>query len=164
MTSIYELLEQLDISYQRFDHKPVFTCEEADQLGLDIPGAKDKNLFLRDRKGKRHFLLVVSDNKSVDIKKLSQSFNSTGLSFGSADRLKKHLDLEPGAVSILGIVNDPENSVELFVDRDIWDSEALQCHPLVNTSTLAISIKDIKVLLSHLNKTARIIDVPTRDV
>ncbi len=157
--NIYNILDHLNILYQKFDHAPVYTCLEANRLSPDIPGAKTKNLFLRDRKGKRHFLLVVADEKQVDLNTLSEHLKVNRLSFSSPESLRKYLSTEPGAVSILDVINDPEGLVELVIDQDIWQSTSLQCHPAVNTSTLVITLHDIKVLLKHLGKTARIITV-----
>ncbi len=155
--NIYKVLDKFDISYQKFEHDPVYTCSEANDVNPHIPGTKTKNLFLRDRKGKRHFLLVVSDEKYIDLHALSEYMNVNRLSLASPERLKKYLLTEPGAVSILDVINDPEGLVELVIDQDVWTSEALHCHPSVNTATLVIKLRDIEMLLEHLGRTARII-------
>jgi len=157
--NIFEVLDGLDISYQRFDHPPVYTCDEANSINPNLPGAKTKNLFLRDRKGKRHFLVVVLDEKYVDLNVLAEGLNVNRLSLGSPERLRKYLATEPGSVSILDVTNDPEGLVELIIDQDVWHADALQCHPLINTSTLVITLNDIKVLFDHLRRTAKIITV-----
>ena len=154
---VFETLNVLNISYEKFDHAPVYTCEEANLINTHISGAKTKNLFLRDRKGKRHFLVVVSDEKQVDLNFLSDCLDVKQLSFASPERLDKYLGIKPGSVSILGVINDPDGSVELIVDQDIWQSEALQCHPLVNTSTLVIKLSDIEMLFEHLGRVSKII-------
>ncbi|MGF1727656.1 prolyl-tRNA synthetase associated domain-containing protein [Photobacterium nomapromontoriensis] len=156
---IFEMLDGLAISYQKYDHAPVFTCDEANSLNLYIPGAKTKNLFLRDRKGERHFLVVVSDEKQIDLKYLSEHLNVKRLSFASAERLSKYLRTEPGSVSILDVINDHQGLVELIIDQDVWSSLALQCHPFVNTITLVINLKDIEKLLEHFGRTPKIIMV-----
>lgn len=157
--AVFKILDSLAISYQKFDHPPVYTCNEANCISPDIPGAKTKNLFLRDRKGKRHFLVVVLDEKHVDLNVLSENLNVSRLGFGSPDRLKKYLATEPGSVSLLDIINDPDGLVELVIDQDVWASAALQCHPLVNTSTLVIKRDDIKKLLEHMGRAAKIITI-----
>lgn len=156
---IFKFLEDLDVSYQKFDHAAVYTCDEANSLNPDITGARTKNLFLRDRKGQRHFLVVASDGKSIDFKELSESLDVKQLSFGSTERLKKYLQTTAGSVSILDIVNDPNNLVELVIDQAIWDSSTLQCHPLINTSTLVIELDDIKKIFEHLDRVVKVITI-----
>jgi len=161
--NIYEYLDKLDIAYERYDHEAVYTCEQADSL--DIPGnaAKTKNLFLRDRKGRRHFLVTVGAEKTVDIKALEVFLGVKGLSFASNERMMKYLGLTPGSVTILGIVNDEDNAVEVILDKDLWDDTVMQCHPLVNTSTLLISKDDVSRFLKSTGHEVVIIDVPVRN-
>ena len=154
---IFETLNGLNISYEKFDHVPVYTCEEANLINSHISGAKTKNLFLRDRKGKRHFLVVVLDEKQIDLNYLSGILDVKQLSFASPERLEKYLGTKPGSVSILGVINDPDALVELIIDQDVWLSETLQCHPLVNTSTLVIELKGIERLFEHLGRASTII-------
>lgn len=159
---IYKFLDSLNIKYKRFDHPAVYTCEESNRLVPNLPGAKTKNLFLRDKKGKRHFLLVVSDKKAVDLKALSKKMEVSNLSFASSDRLKKYLNLDPGSVSLLAIINDKEKRVEVVIDRSIWNKKAMLCHPLVNTSTLVIPMSDIECFIKTTEHKFHIIDVPGR--
>jgi Ala-tRNA(Pro) deacylase len=146
--NIYQFLAEHHIAYERHDHPPVFTCDEADRLVPDLPAAKTKNLFLRDRKGRRHFLVVVGYEKVVDLKALSSVLGASKLSLASPGRLRKYLGVDPGAVTILGVANDSEQRVEVVFDEGLWDSKAFRCHPLVNTSTLVISKDNIERLLS----------------
>jgi Ala-tRNA(Pro) deacylase len=159
---IYEFLHHNGITYERFDHEAVFTCEQADRLGIQTTAAKTKNLFLRDRKARRHFLVTVSDDKSVDIKGLEEVLAVKGLSFASAGRLLECLGLTPGSVTILSVLNDTSGRVEVIVDKDLWQCNAIQCHPLVNTSTLVISRTDIERFLTLTGHTPKIMDVPGR--
>ena len=131
-------LDQNQIPYQRFSHPPVFTCEEARQVAPDLPGADTKNLFLRDGKGKRHFLVTVPDHKSVNLKALSAALEVKNLTFASPERLLRFLGVTPGAVTLLGVFNDSERAVEVVLDTELWDSDAILAHPLVNTETLSI--------------------------
>lgn len=162
MTDIYEFLSENGIAYERFDHPPVYTVDDVKRLTPDLPGVKTKNLFLRDAKGKRHFLLVVPHDKRVDMKAVSDVLGAKRVSFGSADRLQKHLGIEPGSVSLLAVFNDPENAVELFVDRDIWNAEAFQFHPLVNTSTLVISRYQAERFAAAAGHEIRLVAVPAK--
>ncbi len=136
-----ELLAYLDeqkITYQRIGHPPVFTCEQADQYRPDLPGVSTKNLFLRDKK-RRFYLVMTACEKKLDLKKLGQALGAAKLHFGSPESLLELLHLTPGSVTVLGLVNDPQQRVELWIDRDIWDDEFFLCHPLVNTATLVLS-------------------------
>jgi Ala-tRNA(Pro) deacylase len=159
---IYQFLADHDIEYERHDHPPVFTCEEAERLVPDMPAAKTKNLFLRDRKGRRHFLVVVGYEKAVSLKALTSLLGVSKLGFASPARLKRYLGVDPGSVSILGLVNDVDQAVEVIVDEGLWSADAFRCHPLVNTSTLAISRDDIQRFLEITGHPVRILDVPGR--
>lgn len=159
---IYEFLHTNDIRYERYDHEAVYTCEQADRLDLKTNASKTKNLFLRDRKARRYFLVSVRDEKTVDIKGLEDALEVKGLSFASSERLMEYLGLTPGSVTILAAVNDTRGRVEVIVDKDLWQSKAIQCHPLVNTSTLVISRDDIERFLILTGHTPMIFNVPGR--
>jgi len=116
---------------------------------------------LRDKKGQRHFLVSVPAEKRVDLKRLAEVLESTKLSFASPNRLKKHLGIDPGAVSLLAIINDHESAVEVFVDKEIWRADAFQYHPLVNTSTLTLKKDALKRFLEKEGHTCRVINVPS---
>ncbi len=157
---IYRFLAEHSIEYERVDHPPVFTCEQAEQLVPPIPGAHTKNLFVRDKKGRRHFLVVVGHDKAVNLKALSSMLGVSNLSFASSERLERHLGIEPGAVSLLAIVNDVAGAVEVLIDADLSKEPILQCHPLVNTSTLAISRSDIERILEITGHRWTVVPVP----
>jgi len=161
MTDIYRYLENNGIEYQKFDHPPVYTCEEAARLCPEMPGMSTKNLFLRDRDGKRHFLAIVEHNKSVDLKRLKETLGVAGLSFASPERLLKHLGVEPGAVTILGLINDTNHAIKVLIDRDIW-GQAIQCHPLVNTATLVVSGEGIEKFLKTTGNEYQVMEMPKR--
>ncbi|WP_429076477.1 prolyl-tRNA synthetase associated domain-containing protein [Aeromonas veronii] len=158
--AIYSLLDQLAIPYQRVDHPPVFTCEEASKLLPDLPAAKTKNLFLRDQKSERLFLVVSPEEHRVDLKALATALGVKRLSFGSPERLDAVLGLTPGSVTLLAMVRDREKAVELVVDEAIWQAEQVQCHPLVNTATLIIRLNDVRRLLAHLDREAIVMRLP----
>lgn len=159
--NIDDFLRSHGIPFQRFDHEAVFTCEESAKLP-PMPGADTKNLFLRDDKGKRHFLVTVGHEKAVDLKALAKLLGIKGLGFASPERLKKFLGVEPGSVTILGLVNDKEHAVEVFIDEDVWKHDAICCHPLVNTATLSIPREGMEKFLSVTRHIPRILDVPQR--
>ena len=160
MKDFYKFLADYNIEYERHDHPAVYTVEEAERLVPPLPGAKSKNLFLRDKKGVRHFLVVVPAQKKVNIKALPEVVGSSRLSFGSPRRLEKYLGLEPGSVTLLAIFNDPDQHVEVFIDRELWESEAFNFHPLVNTSTLVITRNNLQRFIDATGHAIRIIDVP----
>jgi Ala-tRNA(Pro) deacylase len=158
---IYQFLSNHNIPFERYDHPPVFTCEEANRLVPSLAAAKTKNLFLCDGKGRRHFLVVVGFEKRVDLKALSLLFGLNKLRFASPKRLVRCLGVDPGAVSILGVMKDSNREVAVIFDKDLWGgAKAFQCHPLVNTSTLLISKDQISRFLTLTGHEPRIMDVP----
>lgn len=159
---IYELLDSRGIEYQRFDHPPVFTCEDVRRLVPGVPGAETKNLFLCDAKGKRHFLVTVGPDKRVDLKLIASALGVGGLRMASAQRLADHLGVETGAVTLLALINDPNGAVEVVFDEELWDEEAFQCHPLVNTSTLVLSKQSLAAFFAAVAHSPRVIVVPAR--
>ena len=162
MIDIYNFLDSIDVSYERFDHAAVFTVSEAKRLSPEMNGASTKNLFLRDKKGIRHFLVTVPQDKQVDLKELSSILEASRLSFASPDRLKTYLGIDPGSVSLLALLNDSEKKVEVFIDNELWDAETILCHPLVNTSTLAVPRDGIKQFLEKTGHTLRLVEVPVK--
>ncbi|MFH0851404.1 MAG: prolyl-tRNA synthetase associated domain-containing protein [Candidatus Peregrinibacteria bacterium] len=162
MVDICTFLEQHGIPFEKFDHPAVFTCEEAERLCPPMPGTHTKNLFLRDRKGARHFLVVVGYDKQVDLKALTPLLHADKLSFASPERLQKYLGVEPGAATLLGLVTDTAHAVEAFIDADIWASDVLLCHPLVNTATLAIPHAGVERFLAATGHEPLILSVPAR--
>ena len=156
---LLQFLDRLAIPYQRYEHVAVYTSEQARRLIAPLPGASAKNLFLRDKKGQRYFLLTLADTKALDLKSLAARLDLSRLSLAPVETLKARLGIEPGAVSLMALVNDPEHSVEVLIDRDIWQAEAVHCHPLVNTATLVIPLTGIRKFLEATGHTARIVDI-----
>ena len=138
MIDIEKFLRERGTSYVRFDHSAVFTCEESARLCPAMPGMHTKNLFLKDEKKHRHILLSLPHGKVADLKAFGKIYGIKSPSLASADDLKKYLGVEPGAVTLLGLVNDTEHHVEVFLDEELWKYEQIGCHPLVNTATLVI--------------------------
>ncbi|UTH73554.1 prolyl-tRNA synthetase associated domain-containing protein [Chromobacterium sp. IIBBL 290-4] len=161
--ALYRLLDEQGIAYQRVEHPPAYTCEEATRLIPYLPGAECKNLFLCDAKGRRHFLVAVPASASVDIKALGETLGAKGLRFASPERLKKYLGLEPGSVTLLGAFHDAERAVHVVVDETLWANEAILCHPLVNTATLSVSVADLERLLIHSGHSPSILAVPRKN-
>ena len=146
-------LNELNISYKEIKHTPVYTIEEMDALGNIFENAKIcKNLFVRDQKGKRHFLVVLPEEKRAPLADIAVKVGSTKLSFASSERLMKYLKLEPGAVTPLSIINDESGEVEVVFDEDLKKEELLGVHPCVNTATILLTPDDLeKYVISNNN-------------
>jgi len=145
---VYEVLERLGISYVRHEHPPVFTVEQAEQYWEDIEGAHCKNLFLRNKKGNRHYLVILEHSKKAELKSLERQLREDRLSFASAERLRRYLGLETGAVSPFGLINDSKKEVQVVIDRDLKDVERVNFHPNVNTATVGIDFRDFEKFLA----------------
>lgn len=144
------------------EHPPLFTCDEADRLLLDRPGTRLKNLFLRDNYGRRHALLLTSPHKQVDLKALSIQLGWSRLGFASAERLQRYLGVAPGHVSVLALLNDTEQAVELWLDNDLRGADDFHCHPLRNTATVLLSKTDLLHFTEQTGHPPQWIDVPQR--
>ncbi len=129
-------LRELGLSFEVEEHPAVYTIEEMEGLGLTGKGDVCKNLFLRDYKGKKHYLVVLAKDKRADLKTLAARLSSTPLSFASPERLAACLGLEKGAVTPLGVVNDAAHAVTVVVDSDLRCRRRLGVHPNVNTATV----------------------------
>lgn len=150
---VYKVLDDLGIDYEVIHHPPVYTIDEMDALNIFGEGEVCKNLFLKDSKGKRHFIVTISKDKKVDLKSLKMQLNCSGLSFASEDRLNRYLKLQKGEVTPLGILNDVDASVEVAFDQDLVGRSKLGVHPNNNAITIWISYDDLKkVIENHGNK------------
>jgi Ala-tRNA(Pro) deacylase len=152
---VYEVLGELGISYTRHEHPPVFTVEEAEKHWTKIIGAHCKNLFLRNKKGNRHYLVILEACKVADLKSLNKLLGEDRLSFASEQRLMRYLGLEKGAVSAFGLINDRENHVNVVIDDDLKKTESINFHPNVNTATVGISFPDFEKFLAWCRNTVR---------
>ena len=157
---LQEIFNELSIEFVFYEHPALDNCQEADKLNLKRQGQRTKNLFLRDNYGRRHFLLITKPEKSVDLKALSKLQNISRLGFASPERLQKHLAVKPGSVSLLAIVNDQNQNVEIWIDDELSMQEGLQCHPLNNEETWVISGEDIQSFLSYLKHDFKQLFVP----
>jgi len=156
---VYETLQQLDIDYKKHEHPPVHTVEEANEYWKDIEGKHTKNIFLRNKKGNRHFLVILDSEKSLNIKALQGKIGAGTLSFASDRRMEEHLGLSKGAVSAFGLINDRNNAVQVFVDKSLLKGDRLNLHPNVNTATVTISTADFKKFLEWSSNRFSYIDV-----
>ena len=148
---VYDALDKLKIKYEVVEHEPVHTMEDMDRLGLPEKGTLCKNLFLRDSKGKRHFLVTCDEKTEVNLKDLGKRLGAGNISFASEDRLEKFLGLKQGSVTPFGLMNDPEHKVEFFIDKSLSNCKSLGIHPLDNTATVFLSFKDLDKFLWDLD-------------
>jgi Ala-tRNA(Pro) deacylase len=148
------------IEAPRHEHAAVMTCEEAERLVPRLPGTKTKNLFLRDKKGLRHLLVSVPPALAVDLDALGAALGAGRLGFASAERLARHLGIAPGAVSLLALANDHAHAVEFIIDRTLWEADAVQAHPLVNTATVILTHANLERFLAATGHAPRVIEVP----
>ncbi|HEV7545810.1 MAG TPA: prolyl-tRNA synthetase associated domain-containing protein [Reyranella sp.] len=158
---LFARLEQLGIAERTVEHPPVFTVEEAKALRGDLPGHHIKNLFLRNKK-EEMWLVVALEDRAIDLRRLGQVLGAGRLSFGSAERLKRHLGVEPGSVTPLALINDESRSVQLVLDRGLVDGRGapVNVHPLVNTMTTAMAAADLLRFFEATGHAPRWLDFP----
>lgn len=157
----YDFLDSLGISYTRVEHDALPTieaCQEVDQL-LSVEICK--NLFLRNAQKTDFYLLLIPGNKKFKTAVLSKQIGSARLSFGEAEFMEQFMDLTPGSVTVLGLMNDKENRVRLLIDKDVLDQEYFGCHPCINTSSLKFPTRDvIDKILPAINHPYTVVDLP----
>jgi len=154
---VMRVLGELGIQYELHEHPAVFTVEEAQEHSEGIEGLHCKNLFLRDQKGKKHFLVVAENLKPIQVKEVGRKLGVGNLSFASPERLLKHLGLTPGAVSPFGLINDLENKVVLVLDQELKESALLNFHPNDNTKTITLTYKDFEKYVKWTGNTVKTI-------
>lgn len=141
--AVYELLEKLEIPYLRLDHGVTATVEDCHDVDSKLGIHICKNLFLCNSQKTDFYMLMMPGTKKFKTKELSSQIGSARLSFAGAEHMEAFLDITPGSVSVMGLMNDKDNRVRLLIDRDILANEFVGCHPCVNTSSLKIRTKDI---------------------
>ncbi len=156
-------LQEAGIPYQYVGHPPVYTCEQADQYRPAMPGVSTKNLFLTDKKGRGFYLVVTDCEKKLNLKNLGNQLAIQKLHFASEQGLEALLGVTPGAVTLLGLVNDTGHRVTLYMDADIWGAEAFLCHPLVNTATLLLAKSDLERFLALTGHIVHVIEIQAAD-
>ena len=140
---VYDLLEKLHIDYQRIDHEKADTMEICLEIEKSLQATICKNLFLVNSNKSQYYLLMLKGHKKFKTKNISKQINSSRLSFGSDEKMLEYLDITPGSVSLLGLMNDHDFKVQLLMDKDLLQDEYLGCHPCINTSSLRIKMKDV---------------------
>ncbi len=160
----YDLLDSLGISYQRTDHGPADTMEACNEIDKILEVIICKNLFLCNRQKTAFYLLMMPGDKKFKTKELSSQINSARLSFAEPEDMLKYLDIQPGAVSIMGLMNDHDHAVQLLIDEDVLKGEYLGCHPCVNTSSLKMRTEDvIRKFLPAVGHECRIVHLVGED-
>jgi Ala-tRNA(Pro) deacylase len=153
------LLDSSQLPYDIVEHEPVFTIADALAATPALDGIKTKNVFLRDAKGTRHFLVIVPHDVRQGQPARAQNLEATQLSMGSADRLLRYLGITPGAVSVFALLNDKAGAVELVVDERVWQADKMQAHPLRNTATVAIDRHALAGFLALTGHAPKVIQV-----
>lgn len=139
----YDFLDALGVEYERVDHETAMTLEDCAQIDSVLGATICKNLFLCNRQETQFYLLMIPGDKPFKTKYLSAQIGSSRLSFAKAEYMEKYLDITPGSVSVLGLMNDKEGKVKLLIDKDVTSGEYVGCHPCINTSSLRLRTEDL---------------------
>ena len=156
---VLDALRKMGITFDTYEHPPVFNTDDVEKYWRDIPAAPVKNLFLRNKKGNRHYLVIAGVEKRVDLQKLVKMLGDDRLSFASAERLMEKLGLTPGSVSPFGLLKDGSGDVQVIIDADLRCAEKLIFHPNINTSSVTISFADLERFLASRPNHVRFVDL-----
>ena len=156
---VLNYLDELKIAYEVVTHPAATTTELADKYIEGVDGVRSKTLFLRDKKKKNFYLVILDDKKSVDMAKLASLTGEKRLQFASADSLEEKMGLEPGVVSIFGLLNNKDHDIKIYIDKEIINEERISFHPNVNTKTIFINMNDMFKFFDSLNYNYEIIDL-----
>ncbi len=156
---VYARLNALAIPFTRHEHPPVATVEEADRYWAGIDAMHCKNLFLRNQKGTRHYLVILRHVKKADLRAVADQIGDGKLSFASPDRLMTHLGLTPGSVSPFGLIYDRDRRVRVVLDRDLKSAERVSFHPNINTVTLTLARTDFERFLADCGNVVTFVTV-----
>ena len=159
--AVYALLDKLNISYKVTNHPAVFTIEDMENLKMEHIEKVAKNLFVRDDKKRNYYLLMIQKDKIADLKDVRQKLDSIRLSFASEEDLSKHLGLSKGEVTPFGVMNDSENTVDVYIDKDLADYDFIGVHPNDNTATVWITVSDLTKALKSANHEASLVSFGT---
>ena len=157
--AVLDRLTSLGIAYERFEHPPVPTVEEAEKHWAGIEAAHCKNLFMRNQKGNKHYLVILQYQKRADLRAVANQIGDGKLSFGSPDRLMTHLGVTPGSVSPFGLIHDADHAVRVAIDRDLKSSGKISFHPNINTATIVLAFADFERYLENCGNKVQYIDV-----
>lgn len=158
-TPVHERLQALGIAYERFTHPPIATAQEGEIHWAGIDAVHCKNLFLRNQKGDRHYLLVVRHDVRVNLRLVAGQVGDGRLSFASPDRLARYLGVTPGSVSPFGLIHDRDRHVRVYLDRGLRAAQRISCHPNINTATVTLAFADFERFLADCGHVVRDVDV-----
>ncbi|MBN2639116.1 MAG: prolyl-tRNA synthetase associated domain-containing protein [Bacteroidales bacterium] len=150
---VLDFLDTLSIKYELHEHPPLDTIEVALEFWKDIDSMHFKNLFFRNHKGNKHFLVIIKDTTPFDIHALEKKLKQGKLSFASETRLKKYMGVKPGSVSAFGLINDTEHHVHVFLDEQIKEARKVSFHPNDNTASVVISYTDFQRYINKMGNT-----------
>ena len=158
---VYDLLDKLGIEYERTDHEEANTKEKCNEIDKILDTIICKNLFLCNRQQTEFYLLMMPGDKPFKTKYITKQLGCSRLSFAPSEKMLEYLDIKPGAVSIMGLMNDKDNKIQLVIDKPVVESETLGCHPCVCTSSLKFKTKDIiEKFLPAVHHEPIIVDLP----
>lgn len=140
---VYDFLDSLGVAYQRIDHEAAMTMEACEEIDRTLEATICKNLLLCNRQETQFYLLMLPGDKVFKTKDLSAQIGSSRLSFAKAEYMEQYLDITPGSLSVLGLMNDKDNLVRLLIDEEVLEGEYIGCHPCINTSSLRLRTKDL---------------------
>ncbi len=157
---VYDFLNELGIEYKNLDHEPLMSIYDAEELDRKLGVNIAKNLFLSTKHSTEFYLLLMKGDKKFNTGKVSKQVQVPRMTFGSDEKLLELLDLTPGSVSPLGLINDTENNVNFLIDKDLLNDEFIAVHPNMNTSTVVIRLSDLlEKVLPKTNHTYRVVEV-----
>ncbi len=156
---VIDCLESLGVAFDRHEHAPVATVAEAEAHWHGIDAAHSKNLFLRNQRGDRHYLVILTHTKRADLRQVAEQIGDGKLSFASPERLMKYLGVTPGSVSPFGLLNDTDRHVRVFIDLDLKLAPRISFHPNDNTATFALAFADFERFLQHVGNPVRFISI-----
>ena len=158
---VYDFLDSLGVSYQRIDHEAAMTMEACEEIDRTLEATICKNLLLCNRQETQFYLLMLPGDKVFKTKELSAQIGSSRLSFAKAEYMEQYLDITPGSLSVLGLMNDKDKMVRLLIDEDVLTGEYIGCHPCINTSSLKFRTEDLlNKILPAIHHNYTIVDLP----
>jgi Ala-tRNA(Pro) deacylase len=152
-------LRSLGIAFEAHQHPPIGTAEEGEVHWAGIDAVHCKNLFLRNQKGTRHYLVILAHTKRADLRAVAHQIGDGKLSFASAERLVKYLGVTPGSVSPFGLIHDHDRHVRVYLDRELKQAARISFHPNINTATFVVAYRDFERFLASCGNLVRYVDV-----
>lgn len=157
---VYDLLESLQVPYERVDHAPAYTMQDCEDIKRELGICDCKNLFLSNAANTQFYMLMLPGEKKLKTKVLSKEIGSSRLSFAPEDKMYEYLQITPGSVSVMGLMNDRENQVNLLIDEQLLTWDYIGCHPCVNTTSIKIKTKDLlESILPAISHTYQVVSL-----